>query len=327
MSEAGGRGGGEPDAVPFYGREALGAVLDLADLMDWMDAAHRLGRPETADSVIGPAEGQLFVRSAVIAGRAMGAKVITLCPGNSAQGLPSIQAVFVLLDGATGSPLAMLDGTALTYWKTAADSALGGRYLARNDSRILLMIGAGALAPWLVRGHLAARPGIAEVLIWNRTAGRAAELAASLTQEGLPAAPTADLAAAVQRADIISTATMAREPLLRGEWLKAGAHLDLVGSYMPGMREADDACIRRARLFADYRPSALDVGEFQLPLASGAMREADLLGDLYDLARSDPGRLSSTDITLFKNAGGAHLDLMAAQFLLRRLTSPNYTEM
>jgi ornithine cyclodeaminase len=319
VAEAGAPRPAPTDAVPFYGREALSAVLDFETLIEWMDAAHRLERPETVDSLIGPDAGRLLLRSAVLPGRAMGAKVVTLCPGNAARGLPSVQAVFVLFDGSNGSPLAMLDGTALTYWKTAADSALGSRYLARRDCRILLIVGAGGMAPWLARAHLCACPGIAEVLIWNRTASRAADLAASLTEEGIPALPIADLAAAASRADIISTATMTRAPLIRGDWLKAGTHLDLVGSYMPLMREADDAAIRRARLFTDFRPSACEVGEFALPIASGAMTEQDLIGDLYDLASGQAGRLSSTDITLFKNAGGAHLDLMTAQFLLERL--------
>jgi ornithine cyclodeaminase/alanine dehydrogenase-like protein (mu-crystallin family) len=257
----------------------------------------------------------------VLPGVAMGAKVVSICPGNPARGLPSVQAVFVLLDGETGSPRAMLDATGLTYWKTAADSALGARYLARPDSRSLLMVGAGDLAPWLVRAHLAARPSIAEVKIWNRTRARAARLAASLAAQGIPASPVEDLASAAGAADIISVATMTREPLIQGEWLKAGAHLDLVGAYEPETREADDDCIRRARLFTDFRASAADVGEFLLPTASGAMRAGGLLGDLYDLARGAPGRLADTDITLFKNAGGAHLDLMTAQFLLHRLTA------
>ena len=311
-------GGG---AVAFHSRAAQEAVLDIPALVDWMEEAHRLGAPETTDSLIGPQGGRLFVRSAVLPGVAMGAKVVSICPGNPLRGLPSVQAVFVLLDGASGAPRAMLDATGLTYWKTAADSALGARHLARPDARSLLMVGAGDLAPWLVRAHLAVRPGIAEVKIWNRTAPRAANLAASLASQGIAATAAVDLEGAVRGADIISTATMTRQPLIRGEWLKAGAHLDLVGAYEPETREADDDCIRRARLFTDFRPSAADVGEFLLPTASGAMRAGDLLGDLYDLARGAPGRLAASDITLFKNAGGGHLDLMTAQFLLHRLAA------
>jgi ornithine cyclodeaminase/alanine dehydrogenase-like protein (mu-crystallin family) len=306
-------------AVPFYGADALNKVIDLAALIDWMDAAHKLGAPATADSLIGPEVSRLFVRSAVLPGEAMGAKVVSIVPDNPRAGRPSVQALFVLFDGATGTPRAILDATGLTYWKTAADSALGARYLAREDAYTLLMVGAGGLAPWLIRAHRAAQPGLAEVLIWNRTAARADELASALAREGIPASAVSDLAAAARRADVISAATMARAPLIHGEWLKAGAHLDLVGAYEPSTREADDTAIRRARLFTDFRRSAEDVGEFLLPIASGAMREADIAGDLYDLVRGAAGRRSAADITLFKNAGGAHLDLMTAQFLLHRL--------
>lgn len=306
-------------AVPYYGRQQLEAVLDFTALMDAIAKAHRSGPAQTADSWAGPADAKLFVRAAVLPGRAMGAKVISVIPDNPSRGAPSIQAVFVLLDGVRGTPRAMLDGTGLTYWKTAADSALGARLLAREDARVLLMAGAGELAPWLIHGHLAARPGLTQILIWNRTAARAAALAAALSAEGLPAADVDDLEEAVRRADIVSTATMARDPIIRGAWLKPGVHLDLVGAYKPDMREADDDACRRARIFTDYRPSAHDTGEILLPLASGAMRESDLLGDFYDLCNGAAGRRDVRDITLFKNAGGGHLDLMTAEFLLGRL--------
>jgi ornithine cyclodeaminase/alanine dehydrogenase-like protein (mu-crystallin family) len=306
-------------AVPYYSREQLEAVLDFPALMDAIAEAHRAGAAQTADSFVGPSDAQLFVRSAVLPGRAMGAKVISVIPDNPSRGIPSIQAVFVLLDGVSGTPRAVLDGTGLTYWKTAGDSALGARLLARPDARVLLMVGAGEMAPWLIRAHRAARPGIAEVLVWNRNGDRAANLAARLGKEGIPATGVSDLEAAARRADIISTATMAREPLIHGAWLKPGPHLDLVGAYNAGMREADDDCMRRARIFCDFRASAMDVGEILSPLASGAISESDLLGDLYDLAQGAPGRLSADDITIFKNAGGAHLDTMTAEFLLRRV--------
>ena len=308
---------GAPAAVPYYGRAQLEAVLDFTALMDFIAEAHRSGPAYTADSWAGP----LFVRSAALPGRALGAKVSSVIPDNPSRGMPSIQAVFVLLDGVSGTPRAMLDGTGLTYWKTAGDSALGARLLAREDARVLLMVGAGEMAPWLVRGHLAARPSLEEVLIWNRTGPRAADLAAMLAAEGISAKHASDLEAAARRADIVSTATMAREPLIRGAWLCPGAHLDLVGAYTADMREADDDCSRRSRIFTDFRVSAHDVGEISLPLAAGVTIDTDLLGDLYDLCQGAAGRISPDDITLYKNAGGGHLDLMTAEFLLKRLES------
>lgn len=319
MSETTPVHGAARGGVPFYSYEQLAEVADLCGLMDYMAEAHRLGAPHTGDRMVGPPGTQLFVRAAVMPGQAMGAKIISLIPANAQKGGRSIQAVFVLFDADTGDPQAVLEATGLTYWKTAADSALGARYLAREDARCLLMVGAGDLAPWLVRAHLQARPGVDRVLIWNRTGHRAAELAQRLAIEGIPAASVAELAPAAAQADIISTATMTRTPLIRGEWLRPGTHLDLVGAYDEGMREADDDCFRGARVYADYRASALDVGEILTPLASGAMAGDGLLGDHYDLARGAPGRLSPADITIFKNAGGGHLDLMTAAFLLSRV--------
>ncbi|MCH8240884.1 MAG: dehydrogenase, partial [Proteobacteria bacterium] len=180
---------------------------------------------------------------------------------------------------------------------------------------------AGGGAPWLVRGHLLARPGLEKVLVWNRTPARARECVRLLNDEGIPAQTASDLEHAVRQADIVSSATMAHQPILQGEWLKPGAHVDLVGSFSPDTREADDATMRRARLFVDCRDSALEgVGDIRTPLQTGVITESDILGDLYDLVGgSVPGRLDEQDITLFKNAGGAHLDLMVALAVLDRL--------
>jgi len=187
------------------------------------------------------------------------------------------------------------------------------------------MVGAGAMAPWLVRAHRTVRPTIRRVLIWNRTTQRAAALAALLEREEIEAEATEDLEAATRTADIISTCTRSHAPLVKGEWLRPGAHLDLVGGYTPETREADDEVARRALIFVDRRESALaGVGDILQPIANGAILEADVLGDLYDLVGgSVRGRRSPSDITLFKNAGGGHLDLMTAEVVFRLLeTAP-----
>ena len=275
---------------------------------------------------MGEERAHYFVRSAVDAGRAIGSKLFTSVPDNlraafRGQGaLPAVQGVYVLFDGANGRPLAVLDGTEITWWKTSADSALGARLLAPADPHTLLVVGAGAMAPWLVRAHRFARPSLRRVLVWNRTRARAAELAARLRSDGVDTAPVDHLQTAVEEAQVITTVTRSHEPLIRGAWLQPGAHLDLVGGYTPETREADDEAVCLARVFVDRVESALHVGDIYQPLASGAIRREDILGDLYDLVgETVPGRLAATDVTLFKNAGGGHLDLMTAQAVLAQL--------
>jgi ornithine cyclodeaminase len=297
----------------------LALHLDLPALVDELERRHRAAKGEKADHLIGAADARLLVRSAT-SGGALGTKLVSIVPANLDRGIPSVQALMVVFDRANGVPRAVLDATEMTYWKTAADSALGSRFLSRPDAQCLLVCGAGGLAPWLVRGHLAVRP-IARVLIWNRTPQRAFQVATALQDElGLPVEVADDLEQAAGQADIISTATMAREPFLKGGWLRPGQHLDLVGSYGPDTREADDTCIRRSRVFVDSRQSALHgVGDILGAIGSGALQRDGIVADLYELAAGAAGRMDADDITLFKNAGGAHLDLMTAEFLLDRI--------
>lgn len=305
--------------------EDLRPHLDLPALMDFMEARHRDPKGETADSLIGPDDNRYLVRSAT-SERVYGTKLVTIVPGNASRGIPSVQALFVVFDRDTGRLLAAMEATELTYWKTAADSGLGSRYLSNPKSITLLVCGAGGLAPWLVRGHLAARPSLSRILIWNRMPQAAHGLVTRLAQDGLPAAVAVDLPQAVAEADIVCTATMARDPFLKGEWLRAGQHVDLVGSYGPDTRESDDECLKRARVFTDSRDTALHgVGDILAPIASGAFSADRILGDHYDLAAGHLGRMNDSDITLFKNAGGAHLDLMTAEFLISRLGRPNHS--
>lgn len=252
-------------------------------------------------------------------GRHMGIKLVSVFPENDSKGLASIQGLYVLFDGRNGLPVAAIDGAAITLWKTAANSALAATYLARTDSRTLLMVGAGALAPYLVRAHCAVRP-IARVMIWNRTPGNAERVAAALARRSLAAEAVDDLVAAVRQADIVSCATMATAPVIKGAWLRPGIHLDLVGGYRPDMREADDDAVRRARIFIDAWFTAGDhCGDICQPLAAGVIAK-DAVTDTFQLARGErPGRQSDDEITLFKSGGGGHEDLGTAQHILTRL--------
>ena len=253
---------------------------------------------------------------------AVGIKLVTVFPDNeyTGSGLPSVQGVYALFDGKNGKPLALVDGIALTLRKTAADSATGADFLAREDARTMLMVGAGAMAPHLIMAMKAVRPSLEVARIWNRTPERAIALAPRLTSDSLDVEATDDLEKAARGADIISCATMAVEPLIRGAWLATGVHLDLVGSYQKHMRESDDDCVMRARLYVDSRMFTLGrVGDISQPLEAGIITEADIVGDLFDLARGTvAGRRGADDITLFKNSGGGHLDLGTARWLLAR---------
>jgi len=241
----------------------------------------------------------------------LGVKVATIFPDNGALGLPSLFGSYLLMDGATGRPLAVLDGARLTLWRTAAASALAARALARPDARRMAMAGAGALAPFLIRAHRSQRP-IEEVALWNRDPERAEALADTLRREGLPVRATADLEAAVRAADIVSCATLSPVPIIQGAWLKPGSHLDLVGAFHPGAREADDAALRRASVYVDTPAALTEGGDVAVGLQAGAIGPSDVRGDLFGLCRGVPGRARADEITLFKSVGAAVEDLVAA---------------
>lgn len=307
--------------------EQVHELLDYPGLIEGLRRGH-LAKVDQAESLLLSQETQgsanhFLVLPAWQHDRAMGVKLVTVFPENLRHGgpEPSVQAVYVLFDGTNGAPVACIDGTAMTYRKTAADSGLGSAFLSREDSRVLLMVGAGGLAPHVIRAHLATRPSMVEVRIWNRTPERARELERNLEIAGVTVSATEDLESAAREADIISCATSSTEPLIRGVWLKPGCHLDLIGSYTTEMHEADQEALVRASVFGDsHKRIREDSGEIAGALAGGALSEDDIVGDLYDLAQGRcHARQSGEEITLFKNAGGGHLDLMTARYLMSRL--------
>ncbi len=251
----------------------------------------------------------------------VGVKLATEFPGNQHQhpASPSIQGVYVAFDGITGAPIFVADGAALTARKTAADSALGLDLLARQNVRTMLMVGAGDMAGPLIEAFTALRPSLRQVFIWNRTRPRAEKLATDLQIPDVELTVVDDLDAALPAAEVICAATMSDQPLIRGAQVAPGTHVNLVGSWLPHMREADNDVLIRGQLYVDFRPTALASGELQLPLTSGVISFDDISGDLFDLCVSAPPRFTRDQITVFKNAGGAHLDLFTAQLLARRL--------
>ncbi len=243
----------------------------------------------------------------------IGIKLVTIFPENPGRGLPSVQAIVLLFDGETGTALAMIDGTELTYRKTAADSALGSQLLSRDDAATLLMVGAGGLGAHLIAAHRAVRPSIERVLIWNRSA----EKAAALVDAGIADGVVSDLDAAVAEADIISTATMTVAPLIKGALLRPGTHVDCVGAFLPDHREVDDDVVRRAEIFVDSREAAVhESGDLVIPTTAGTIGPDAVRADLFELCRGEhAGRSGPDAITMFENGGGGHLDLMTAQHI------------
>jgi alanine dehydrogenase len=247
-------------------------------------------------------------------------KLLSVFPDNGERGLPAISGQVLLINGENGVAMAMINGAALTVRRTACASALAASYLARKDASDLLMVGAGALAPHLIRAHAAVRP-IKRVSVWNRNDDHADAIVEGLKGSGLEAQRVTDLAAALPSADVISCATLSHEPLVQGDLLKPGAHVDLVGAFRPDMRETDDATVKRCILFVDTRAGALqEGGDLVQPMSTGVIQEADIKADLTELTQGvHPGRRHDEEITLFKSVGTAIEDLAAAELIAERL--------
>jgi len=284
------------------------ALLSWQGLLQALEAGHRLPLSDIKDMFLYRDKDTILNRGAWIDGLGALVKAATIFPGNAARGLPTIYGVVSLFDDVTGDLNALVDFHLVTKWKTAGDSLLSASRLARKDAREFLLVGAGAVARSMVEAYSAVFPE-ARFTVWSRTRESAAAM-------GLPVAD--DLEAAVRKADVICSATMATQPLIKGDWLQPGQHIDLIGAYKPGMREVDDRAMQRARIFVDSRKTTLHhIGELMDPIASGAITEADVVADFYD----DPAlyaRRSDDEITIAKNGGGAHLDLMTASYIAGR---------
>lgn len=290
-----------------------GRLLDWIALTEALEAGHRLPRADVVDGLLYRGGDTLLNRAAWIDGLGQLVKCATVFPGNAALGRPTINGAVTLYADRTGELEAVLDFHLVTRWKTAGDSLLAARHLARQESRDFLLVGAGNVAASMVAAYRAAFPE-ARFAVWARDPAAAARFSAA--HEGVAAAP--DLEEAVRAADVICTATMATDPLIRGDWLQPGQHLDLIGAYTPAMREVDDAAMARARVFVDARSTTVHhIGELMAPIAAGAITEADVIADFYDLAAGNFARRSAEEITIAKNGGGAHLDLMTAAHILK----------
>lgn len=306
----------------------IDAVLDFPALIDALHAAFRadIETPLRHHHAIARDDGEaaLLLMPAWTKekdGAFLGTKTVTVFPGNLAKSIGSVAGTYLLMSGDTGEPLVTIDGHRLTLWRTAAASALAAKYLAREDAAHLLLIGAGALAPYLARAHAAVRP-IKKVSIWNRTPERAEVLAKELANEPFAVEVVGDRERAARDADIVTCITLSQTPVVSGDWLKEGAHLDLVGAFRPNAREADDAAIRRASIYVDTRRGALkEAGDLVMPIAAGVLKEDAVKADLFELCRGQAkGRARADEITLFKSVGTAIEDLAAAMLVWRKLS-------
>lgn len=297
-------------SIPIIGFDEGEARLDWLRLSEALAAGHGLPKAEIGDTFLRRGGDTLLSRAAWIDGLGALVKTATIHPGNTEAGLPTINGAVSLFDDRTGVLKAMVDFHLVTKWKTAGDSLLGALRLARKDARNVLIVGAGTVARSLFEAFGAGFPD-ARFTVWNRTRAKAEALAADCP--GMAVA--GDLEAAVRAADIVVSATMATEPVIRGDWLQPGQHLNLIGAYRADMREVDDAALQRGRVFVDSFDTTIGhIGEIAIPLESGAIAREDLLADFYQPEAMT--RQREDEITVFKNGGGAHLDLMTAQHIL-----------
>lgn len=290
----------------IIGPEAA-AHLNWRGLIAAIEAGHSRPKAQINDLILRRGGDTLLDRAAWVDGLGSLVKVATVVPGNVARGLPTVNGAVAIFEDETGILKAIVDFHLVTKWKTAGDSLLSASRLARKDSNNILLVGAGTVARSMVDAYSAVFP-YANFTVWSRNIETAKAM-------GLPVAT--DLESAVRAADIICTATMATEPLIKGDWLQPGQHLDLIGAYRPDMREVDDPAIARAKLFVDSRATTIHhIGELMIPLKSGAIAEADVIADFYDIKTGSFTRQSDDDITIAKNGGGAHLDLMTANYVM-----------
>ncbi len=307
--------------LPYFSAEQIHQTLDFQGLIGALREifASNAHAPLRHAHPVGINErGHLLLMPAWQEDRMIAVKIVTVFPKNRARGVGTVAATLLLLDGVTGHPLALFDGEALTLRRTGAAAALASSYLSRANSRTLVVVGAGRLAPFMAHAHCAVRP-IEHVLVWARKADAADQLAAQLVSEGLPAQAVPELHAALEVADIVTCATTSAEPIVFAKNIKAGTHVDLAGAFTPQMREVDDELVKTASVFVDTYAGALaEAGDLVQPLVAGVIQRGHILGELADLVcMRHPGRRDLLERTLFKSVGTALEDLAAAALVLK----------
>ena len=299
-------------SVPFITFDQGNRLLDWIEFIQALARGHDLPKAEIDDTFLYRDPDTLLSRSAWIDGMGIAVKSATIFPRNPDKGEPMINGAVSLFDDTNGTLSALLDFHLVTKWKTAGDSLLGAKKLANPDSREVLIVGAGTVGGSLIDAFSAGFPE-AQIRVWNRTLSKAQDLVD--TRPGTHVAP--NLETAVRTADIIVTATMSSTPVILGDWLRPGQQLNMIGAYRPDMRETDDTALLRSKVFADSLDTTLDhIGEFKIPLEQGVIQRDHVLADFYQLDRFPAFDPSS--ITIFKNGGGAHMDLMTSHHILQK---------
>ena len=298
--------------IPFDQADEL---LDWIEITDALAFGHTLPPAAVEDVFLYQGDRTLLNRSAWIKGMGMAVKCATVFPANRAAGKPMIGGAVNLFSDVDGALEAILDFHLVTKWKTAGDSLLAARRLIRPDARRVLIVGAGTVGRSLYHAYRALIPD-AEFTVWNRSPEGAAAFQVELPDVAI----ADDLETAVKEAEVITSATMSTAPIIHGDWLQSGQHIDLIGAYRPDMREVDDAALLRSRVFVDnLRTTVGHIGELKIPIAAGVIDASHVVADFYDLGAFE--RQSDDEITMFKNGGGAHLDLMTARYILDAWTA------
>ena len=285
--------------------------------MDAIEQGHKLPKASVADGFAYRGNDTLLSRSAWIDGLGVAIKGVTIIPENVSNNRPIVNGGVMLFNDETGELEALIVFHLVTKWKTAGDSLLGAKLLAREDSKNILIVGAGTVSTNMINGYSKLYPD-AKFQLWNRSSDKAVALA-ELLSDAYDITPVIDLSNAVEAADIITCATMSSDPVIDGAWLQTGQHLNLIGAYRPDMRETNDVALTRSRIFVDSRETTIEhIGELKIPIAEGVISANDVVADYYYITSGFFSRQSDDEINLFKNGGGAHLDLMTAKLILKK---------
>ncbi len=294
--------------------------LNWTAIANAIHAGHLLPKAQIGDLLLQEAPNALLSRGAWINGLGMAMKSMSVFPENNE--LPSIQGGVLVFDDKDGSLKAVIDGILVTKWKTAGDSVLGARLLANPEPGTHLMVGAGTVAASILEAYHEVFPSIKRFIIYNRTEQKAHELAKQLSPRVPGIEVASNLQSACHNANIITSATMTIEPIIKGDWVAPGTHVDLIGAFKPDMREADNTLLKKSEIFVDSRETTIEhIGEIKIPLEEGTITQKDILGDYYDLCAGHINRSTQAAITVFKNGGGAHLDLMTSLEIYKTIKS------
>lgn len=312
--------------MKFITQDQINECLNWPTAINILREGHKKSRCNLENSILNESDRFILTRTANVTDLCAGVKVAMVRPDKTSWEPPqkAEQAIFILIDHSNWTIKAILDGIPITAWKTAADSALGSSILSRENSQSMLMVGAGYISKHLIQAHLCARENIKSVQIWNRTHEKATQLTTELAKhyKEIDFIAVSDLQKAASQADLICCATNSKVPLLLGDWIKPGTHIDLVGAFDTTMREVDDQLISNAALFVNCFETTIEhCGDLVIPISNGLIQPEAIQADLYDMVKWPKYLPKENEITVYKNGGGGHIDLMIAEFVYQKIFS------